>query len=207
MPRSAQVTTASVLVLLVLPALGALPVSAQQGGPAPLSRTQYGIGYVANAPDEIVGGGAYVLSPKRGGIGLYVDAKFDVSDPTGERGFDASVTSSEVANEVGGKYVESEESWRSFNVAVVRPLSASLMVYVGGGLAKKKGYDLYQVDPSSPVGVSGVVWTENLEAAETKPNLMVGTMMRLTRRVTTHFGYETRPKGLTVGASLRLPAW
>ena len=201
-----------VVATLALAAFGAGTASAQQvapeqRGPQPLSTTQYGIGYVANAPDLMVGGGAYVLSPRWGGVGLYVDAKFAVADPTSDRGFDASVTSKQVANMVGGKFLGSESSWKSFNVAVMRPLTSSLVAYAGGGVAQMTQYDLYNIDPQSPVGVSGVVWAENPDAAETRVNLMVGVLMRLTGRISAHFGYETQPDGVTVGASLRIPRW
>lgn len=196
-----------VAALLVLATFGTAPASAQLRGPTPLSRTQYGIGYVANAPEAMVGAGAYVLSPRWGGIGIYADAKLDASNPSDELGYDASVTASEVAGMVGGKFIKTEGSWRSFNIAVMRPLTPSLIAYVGGGLAKVTEFDLYNVDPASPVGLSGVVWAKNPDTSATRANLMVGVLMRLTRHVSAHFGYETQPNGVTVGGSLRLPAW
>jgi len=180
---------------------------AQQKGPQPLTRTQFGLGYVANAPDAMVGGSAYVLLPHAGGIGLYVDAKFNPSDQTSERGWDPSVTSLEVAGREGSKFIRTEESWKSYNVALMRPVSTSLIIYAGAGVAKLTRYDLYEVDPLSDIGLSGVAWTLNPATAETKTNLMVGIMMRLTSFVTAQFGYETQPSGVTVGASVRLPRW
>jgi hypothetical protein len=108
---------------------------------------------------------------------------------------------------VGSKFLGSESSWKSFNVAVMRSLTPSLVGYAGGGMAKRTLYDLYNIDSQSPVGVSGVVWAENPDAAETRVNLMVGVLMRLTGRVSAHFGYETQPHGVTVGVSLRIPRW
>ncbi len=203
------------VVVLALAALGAAPASAQfpdqaparPRGPQPLTTTQYGIGYVANAPDATVGGGAYVLSPRWGGIGVYLDAKFDISNPTDERGYDPSVTSQQVADMVGGQFRGTEASWRSMNVALMRPLTPSLIAYAGGGMARMTVFDLYNVDPEEPVGLGGLVWAENPDATETRVNLMVGFLMRLTSRVSAHFGYETQPAGATVGASLRIPRW
>jgi hypothetical protein len=148
-----------------------------------------------------------VLSPRWGGIGVYVDAKFDLSNPTDERGYDPSVTSQQVADMVGGEYRGTEGSWRSVNVALMRPLTPSLIGYAGGGMAKRTVFDLYNVDPAEPVGLGGLVWAENPDATETRLNLMVGFLMRLTSRVSAHIGYETQPAGATVGVSLRIPRW
>jgi hypothetical protein len=63
------------------------------------------------------------------------------------------------------------------------------------------------VDANSGLGEGGVVWAEDPGAQETRANLMVGIIMRLTGRVSTHLGLETQPRGLTVGASLRIPRW
>jgi hypothetical protein len=166
-----------------------------------------GIGYIANAPEAMVGGGGYVILPVRGGIGLFVDAKFDISNPSGERGYDPAVTASRIRDEVGGEFIKEEESWWSANVGLLRPVTPFLMVYGGGGFARMTLFELYEVDPESGVGEGGVVWAEDPGAEETRVNFMAGIIMRLTARVSTHFGVETQPRGLTVGASLRIPRW
>lgn len=191
---------------LVVLGLGARPALAQ-GEPVPLTWTQFGVGYVGNAPDMMAGGSAHVIFPTAGGIGLYVDMKFDQSSPTEERGYDPNVTSLEVAGMEGSHHVETDESWKSFNVALIRPLNSSLWVYAGGGVAKLIRYDLYDVDPEAGIGVGGVAWLENPATAETRTNLMVGIMMRLSSRLSSQFGYETQPDGVTIGVSVRLPRW
>lgn len=204
--RLASVRTllAAVLALAAL----AAPAAAQLAGPQPLTRTQFGLGFVANAPDALLGGSAYVILPAAGGIGLYVDAKFDNANPSGELGFDTRYTSRQVAGELGGVFVKREASWRSLNAALVRPLTPSLMVYVGGGIAKASYYDLFANVPLDvDAGHGGVVWAESPEDEETLGNFMFGVMLRLSSRFTTQFGYETRPKGVTAGVSLRLPSW
>ncbi|MHB1192725.1 MAG: hypothetical protein ACYC6F_06725 [Longimicrobiales bacterium] len=183
------------------------PPASAQGGQLPLTRTQFGVGYVANAPDAMAGGSAYLILPRGGGIGLYVDAKFDLSSPVHERGWDPALTSQEVADKAGSSFVQTEGSWKSFNVAVVRPLTPGFMIYAGGGFAKLRRFDLYNVDPFSDVGVGGVAWAENPATSETRTNLMAGIMMRLTRWTTAQFGYETQPDGVTAGVSIRLPPW
>lgn len=191
---------------LLAATLTASPAMAQRG-PAPLTRAQFGIGYVANAPDAMVGGNAYVILPDFGGLGLYVDAKFDVSTPASERGYDASVTSHEVLAMPGSTYRVTEGGWKSFNAALIRPVNPQLFLYVGGGVAKVTRYDLYDVDIDSGVGLGGVAWVENPATAETRANFMGGIMMRMSPHLTAQFGYETQPKGVTAGFSLRMPRW
>jgi hypothetical protein len=203
-PIFARVPFVTCLMALVV---GAFPAAAQTG-PTPLSRTQFGIGYVANAPDAVAGGTAYVLLPRAGGIGFYVDAKFDVSSPSKELGYNPDVTATQVENESSGaEFIKFEESWKSFNVGLMRPLTPSLVAYAGGGIAKATRFDLYQVSLNDPLGLGGIVWAKNPDEGETRLNVMVGVLMRITRRVSTHFGYETQPSGMTVGITLRIPPW
>lgn len=188
--------------------LGSFPSRAEtQEEPGELDHTHFGIGYIANAPDLMSGVGAYFVIPKLGGIGLYVDAKFDVKNPSDSPEFDSSLTADDVPNEVeGASYIESESSYRSFNVAVVRPVSPFLMVYAGGGLAHRTRYAEYE-DPRQTHGRGGVFWVESPSEEEDRVNLMIGMMMRVGPRITSHFGFETQPRGITAGLSLRLPSW
>jgi len=188
--------------------IGLLPsVADAQEGPRELDRPQFGIGYIANAPDLMSGVGVYAVLPKFGGIGLYVDAKFDLGNPSDNMEFEPSLTDEDIENQVdGANYVESESSYRSYNVALVRPVNSFLMVYIGGGIAHRTQYAEYQ-DPGKTVGVGGVVWVESPSEEENRTNLMVGIMMRMGPRITSHFGFETQPRGVTAGLSLRLPSW
>jgi hypothetical protein len=185
----------------------AAPAAAQGYAPPPLRHPQFGIGYVANLPDVQVGGGAYALLPRWGGIGLYVDAKFGVGGPSGELGYDASVTAADIENDLGGSFVKAESTWWSVNAALMRPLSPYFTVYVGGGVAHETSYRLYNVELGSDVGVGGVVWARDPRGDQYRPNLLVGMVTRLTARLSAHFGYETQPDGVTAGLSLRLPRW
>ncbi len=207
MSRSSSISrTLLVSSLLGMAAFSGGSLSAQDRSEW-MTRTHFGFGFTGNAPDAILGGSAYVVLPRFGGIGLYVDAKFDLENPTDERGYDPDVTVEEVEGVHGGDYVKSEASWRSFNVAIVRPVSSFLMVYGGGGAAFRTEYGLFNVSQTGGVGVGGLVWAEDPRQEETRVNLMAGLIMRLTSRVSTHFGFETQPRGLTIGASLRLPPW
>ncbi|MCJ7627916.1 MAG: hypothetical protein MUO50_05955 [Longimicrobiales bacterium] len=176
-----------------------------QSTPGELSRTQFGIGYVANAPDLLAGVGAYVLFPAMGGIGVYVDAKFDTGNPSGDLAFQPGLTPDEVEGEMqGSSFIKREGSWRSFNVGLVRPLSPFLFAYGGAGYAKGSYYRLYEVVVE---GIGRALWVEAPDDEESRVNLMAGVFLRLTATISTQFGFETQPGGVTAGASLRLPRW
>jgi len=172
-----------------------------------VERAQFGIGYVANAPESMAGIGGYVILPALGGIGLYLDAKFDPTDPSDKSGFEAGLTAEQVRETVpGNEFIKDESSWQSFNAAVVRPLNPYLIVYAGGGVAKRTVFELYE-EPSGTWGMSGVLWVEAPDREETRVNFMLGAILRLSSRISTHFGFETEPTGVTVGASVRVPRW
>lgn len=173
---------------------------------SPLDRPHIALGYTANAPDVMGGVGAYYVSSLLGGIGLYVDAKFDLENPSDDGDtFESGLTAGDVVNQVqGAEFVQSEKSYRSFNVAVVRPLSPYLAVYAGGGLVQVTEYHLFE-DPDSGLGQAGVFWVEAPEFDETRPNFMIGGFLRMSSFLSTQIGFETEPRGFTVGASLRLP--
>lgn len=194
---------------LALLVVFAVPAAAQRYVPQPLQRPQFGIGYIANLPDVQVGGGAYVLLPRWGGVGLYVDAKFGVSGPSSELGYDANVTVEDILSrpELAPNFVKTESSWWSVNAALMRPLSPYFTLYLGGGVAHQTAYALYNVRRDQGVGVGGVVWARDPGGDQYRPNLLFGMITRLTARVSAHFGYETQPDGVTAGLSLRLPRW
>lgn len=175
---------------------------------SPLDRPHFALGYVANAPDVMGGVGAYFVSSFLGGIGLYVDAKFDLEDPSDDGDiFESGLTAEDVVNSpdlVGAEFIQNEKSYRSFNVAVVRPLSPYLAVYAGGGLVQITEYHLFE-DPDSELGRAGVFWVEAPEFDETRPNFMLGAFLRMSSFISTQIGFETEPRGFTIGASLRLP--
>jgi hypothetical protein len=199
-PRSAFLPAVALFGLATGPLAGQTPTPG-------LERTHFGIGYVANAPGLLAGGNAYLVIPRWGGVGIYVDAKFDIDNPSGDDAFVDSLDATQVANQVtGAEFVDAESSWRSINVALVRPVSAFLMVYGGAGISHRTRYHFYE-EPSQTLGLGGVFWVEAPAEEEDRVNLMLGVLMRLSSRVSTQFGFETEPRGLSVGASLRLPRW
>ncbi len=55
-----------------------------------------------------------------------MDAKFDLDDPSDERGFNPDVTTGDILNDPDREtadFVKDESTWWSVNLAVVRPLA------------------------------------------------------------------------------------
>ncbi|MGH7449232.1 MAG: hypothetical protein ACRELT_16785, partial [Longimicrobiales bacterium] len=63
---------------------------------------RFGIGYVANAPDVLGGARGHIVFPVFGGLGFYVDAKFDVDSPSRDDTFIPTLTAREVEDQVAG---------------------------------------------------------------------------------------------------------
>lgn len=181
---------------------GATAISAQV-----VDAPQFGIGYVANAPDQMAGGSAYVILPVAGGLGLYADAKFDIDSPSKDIAFRSDLTGAEVRSSeefTGARFLKQEFSYRSVNVALVRPLNTGVTLYAGGGMVWGENYKLYE----QIVGELGyALWVVDPEFDETDVNLMGGLILRISSVLSTQIGYETRPNGVTAGVSLRLPRW
>ncbi len=187
----------------LLTALGAaLLVGAGSAGAQQVTQPRVDIAYVANAPDLMTGGGLYVLFPAMGGLGLYVDAKFDPSSPSRKSNYLPDVTAAQAAGQFGDSYQDTQDGWRSFNVALIRPVTPALMVYAGAGAARKTKYNEYQ-DTSFTRGTFGKYWVKDVSTNSV--NLMGGLFFRMSRFVYTQFGLESSPGGATVGLSIALP--
>lgn len=198
-PRSLLVgaALAAVAASTALPA----PVSAQ------IATTRYSIGYVANTPDLLAGVGASVVFPAFGGLGVFVDAKFDIEPPTGESQFIGTMTAREVQAQIQGvRFLDSDDSWRTYNAGLIRPVTSSLMLYAGAGYAERKRYRFYH-DREEEVGEFGFLWVEAPEEEKTTINALFGGYMRVSQTFAFQIGFETAPRGLTVGASLGYPGW
>jgi hypothetical protein len=193
-PVALAVTVAGVAVSIPTP-------GSSQDAPA----RRFGIGYVANAPDVLGGVGGYVVLPVLGGLGLYVDAKFDVDSPARDDDFISTLTDREVEEQVAGaQFIDDQDSWQSFNVALLRPVTPSLMLYAGAGYSTRTRYREYR-DPEGELGRLGFFTVEAPADEWSTVNPLVGGFLRISRWLDFQFGIETRPRGFTVGASLRLP--
>lgn len=180
-----------------------LLVGAASGVAQNVRRTRVGIGYVAAAPDLMAGGAAYVLMPLAGGIGVYVDAKLDASNPSRKSNFEPGLTA-EQAESQGDDYGISTDSWRAFDVALIRPIRPALAVYAGAGYAGKTKYSEYY-DNTGTRGLVGHYWVEDPTAKKSTVNVMAGLFLRMGRFLNAQMGVESAPGSFTVGISVLLP--
>jgi hypothetical protein len=178
------------------------PAFAQRS--APLTLPRIGLGVVASAPEQFLGGSAHIITPLLGGLGLYVDAKVDIESPREEDGFIEGLTAQEVDSEFGDELFDHRPSWTNVNVALMRPVSAELIVYAGAGRAKRADYRQY-IDPEQERGVQGFYWVEDPGTSGTEINLLGGAFFRIGRSLLIQFGAESKPRGVTVGVAYSHP--
>jgi hypothetical protein len=161
-----------------------------------------GIGYVANAPHEMVGGTVWARLPGLGAWGLYVDAKFDPSNRAGDEFFVEGLTPAEIAVQYpNDEEVDEEEEWMSFNGAILRAVTPELILYAGAGYSTRENYRRY-LDVTTQRGQFGFYWVEDDTLSGNDVNVMGGALIRISGKLLLQFGGELAPKGFTVGASI-----
>jgi hypothetical protein len=180
--------------------LAAAPLAAQD-----TLGVRFGVGYTANAPEMLAGASGFVILPAMGGIGLYLDAKFNPDSPRKDGAFLEGRTALQIEDEVAGvRFQDSKDSYRSFNVAVVRPMTPSMMLYAGAGISQMTRYREY-FDPTEEMGLIGFFWVEAPDEKSTSINGLAGAFLRISSLISFQTGFETNPKGFTVGATFHLP--
>lgn len=192
---------------LAAAALAAAPAAAQIGVPSSRSlafEPRFGVGYVANMPNQFAGVSAHFISEYFGGVGVYVDAKFDVESPEDEEGFEPGLTAAQVDDERGDQLFHEDGSWRSFNVALMKAIAPQFVVYAGAGLADGKHYGQY-IDTTGELGMEGFYWVRDEENSGSEINVLGGAFFQLTRSIAFQVGAETKPGGFSVGVSYLVP--
>lgn len=159
----------------------------------------FGAGFVVLAPHQYIGFSAQALTLRMGGIGIYVDAKFDRTPPSKEQEFDPSLTADEAEDLFGDRLFTEEDSWQSVNVALIRPVIPELLLYLGAGYSSQEHYRQYY-DQSGERGLEGLYWVEDPGRSGSKLNLLGGGFFRISQSLLVQFGVETKPRGVTVGA-------
>lgn len=200
MTKRRSIPLASLLAAAAL--AQAAPAQVQQAaGPLP----RVGVGFVANAPHEFLGVSVHAVSPRiLGGLGIYVDAKIGNDSPRDEAGFDPDLTAAEVEDLYPDELFTEQSDWRSVNVALIRPVLPELMVYLGAGYSDESRYNEY-FDPTATRGDLGFYWVEDPESSGGQVNVLGGAMFGVSQNVFIQFGVETKPRGVTVGASYSIP--
>lgn len=195
------------LALAAAALCAAAPAAAQIGVPASRAMSfepRFGIGYVANMPNQFAGVSAHFISDFLGGLGVYVDAKFDVESPEDEEGFEPDLTAAEVDETRGDQVFHEDGSWRSVNVALMRPIAPQFVVYLGAGYADGKHYRQY-IDTEGELGLEGFYWVRDEENSGSEINVLGGAFFQLTRSIAFQVGAESKPGGFTLGVSYLVP--
>lgn len=172
-------------------------VAAQAGLPPGDDRPRVLVGYVANAPEMMLGGTVAALPAFLGGWGIYLDAKRGLENPGESEFLEPEITPAE-AKALGHPAVQEKSYWRSLNAAVVRAFRDDLILYLGGGAAREQGYVEY-FDESQTRGNFGYYWVRDDAVTGSRPNVMGGMYFRLMRHIAVQFGLESTPAGVTVG--------
>jgi hypothetical protein len=195
------------LALAALLGLAATPAAAQIGIPAsrPMEfQPRIGAGYVVNAPNQFVGVSAHWVSGVLGGLGLYVDVKFDLDSPEDRDWFLDTMTVAYVEENLGHPLFSRAATWTSVNVALMRPLGPQFVVYGGAGYSDGRHYREYW-DMDARVHETGFYWVRDEEASGARLNLLAGAMFQISSIFALQFGLESQPSGITVGASYLIP--
>ena len=161
------------------------------------SPPRYLIGYVVNGPEQLLGGGVAWLPTFLNGWGVHATVKTDIDSPANEEGYLEDV-SAEEAIEFGDVRRFLEASYTSVNVAVVRAISADLLVYAGGGVAFQTVYGEF-FDDTATRSNSGHYWAKYENEGGTLPTLTGGLFFRLNPLIIVQFGAESLPTGMVVG--------
>jgi hypothetical protein len=192
----------ALLAAAVAPALSAQVIGGRTGTPA--FQPRMGVGYVANVPNQFVGASGHFVSSFMGGMGLYVDAKFDLDSPEDDEKFIDSLTAADVENTLGDQLLRRDGVWTSVNVAVTRAVTPQLVAYAGVGYSDAQEYVEY-LDEQREMGMLGFYTVHDEEASGGQVNFLGGVMFQISRTVALQLGGETAPGGFTVGVSYLVP--
>jgi hypothetical protein len=158
------------------------------------------VGYVVNAPQQLLGLGAWTVPSSLHPWGLYADVKLRVNSPARDE-LDRSLTPDQ-AEALGDNFFKDDSAWTTTNLALVRVINPDLALYLGAGVSWRTTYFQYVRDVER--GPAGQYWVEDDEQSGTFANVMAGALFRATPRWGFQFGAETAPAGATVGVHLRL---
>lgn len=196
-----------VAAAVLLTAAAAVPAAAQigvpsAGGERPF-QPRFGVGYVANVPDQLAGLSVHVI-PRGFPLGLYADVKFDLESPGEEEGFVPGMTAREVDDTRGDRLLSTDGSFTTVNVGVMRPITPGLVAYLGAGYANGTLYKEY-VDPDIELGRGGIYWVEDPDNEPSKVNFTGGLFFQLGGNFAFQMGGDTNPGGFTLGVSYLTP--
>jgi len=178
------------------------PALAQEFQPDFRNSSYLAAGWVANAPDALLGGGISFIRPT--GIGFFANVRVSHEDPGGESNFLPNVTVDQALNEFGDFRFHDESKWLLISGGLIRTLTPELALYAGAGLARRDYYQQFE-DPDGQRGELGFYWVRDDESSGDFASVLGGVLFRAGRNLIIQFGAETEPRGMTIGVHLGLP--
>lgn len=161
-------------------------------------RSNWLVGYVVNAPQQLLGFGTGVVLSRLGGFGVYVDAKLTHDSPARDSGFLENMTPQE-AMDRGDIFFKDDSAWTTVNIAVVKGISEELALYLGAGPSWRTFYSQFEETPPAELSPLGLYWVEDEVRSEVHANVIAGGFFRMGNRVVFQFGAGTAPAGFTAG--------
>lgn len=192
---------------LFLLASAPAPASAQSAGASGagyLDSTLLGVGFVANAPDQLVGFGVTTIGFPASAWGVHVNMKISTGSPGRRDNFTEERTAEEAEALGDTRFGSVDGAYTSVNLAVVRALGDDVAAYAGAGFTRETVYQEFE-DPDGERGMLGFYTVEDRRLGGDTVNLVGGLFLRAGRAVSFQIGGETDPAGFTVGASLVFP--
>lgn len=165
--------------------------------------TNLGLGYVVNAPEQLLGFTVMTVGSSWSGWGAFADVKLAVDRVSGDDAFRESSTATEAIGMGHQRFGEPEEEWTTFNVGLVRALTDDVAAYLGGGYSEQTVYQ--EFDQGASAGIDRFYIVEDDRFGGNEVNILGGLYLRVSRVIAFQFGGETAPAGFTAGVSLMVP--
>jgi hypothetical protein len=202
LPRNALHPTALAAVLTLCLGLAPHVASAQAPASDFTTSPHVLVGYVANAPNIFVGGGAMLLQPR--GVGFFADVRTTWDSPSDRAGFMPGITADEAFARYGDFRTGSANDWLSINAGLTRVLTPELAVFAGAGYVQRRAFEEFW-DDSLERGEFGYYWVEDDVFTGPGVNVLAGLVFRAGRNLAFQLGGELLPLGATIGVHYALP--
>jgi hypothetical protein len=181
------------------------PSAAQVGRPAAppdwrLTPT-WGAGYMASMPRALIGGMVYMITPRFGGTGVFVDGRLTHESHEDDALFEPGITSAQAQTQYGDLYVQTVEHWRALRVGLIRPLTPDFALFAGAGYGHGRIYDEYY-DNTETRGRGGNYRARNEVDSGGRLSATGGAMFRFGSNLSFQFALDMAPAGFAAGASI-----
>jgi hypothetical protein len=209
MLMSAHVAGTLRIAALTLILSGAGTVQAAAQAPAPPrdfhSGMAWGIGYSGTIPEAYFGaGGWHLLRGNR--FGVFADGKVTLPTFTAHDNYcppslqECSITW--VQQNRNDFDLRDENEWLIFNVGGLYAFYPEFALMLGGGMARLRRVREYvdpEEDPDIRITPEGNYFVPHFAEPSWTAQAVVGLLMRAGNRLAFSFGYETAPRGMTIG--------